>query len=573
MIKTDGRILFYFATVFLVLVSGFFLFPYGTRGSTPPAFMSDLLSTSNPSVGANHTITFQIPSAIPLSGSMTITPDAAFVFPSTLDYTSFDLATSGSSTGPYSDRSLAATASPTDDGASVVSGMGGSFTIKLNSTAGISSGKFVRITVGTNASFGATGTDQIGNPTSTGSYKIKIATNDASNALINAGATMVAIVAPVAMEANTFDFAPPVLSNPLPSGSIPAGIRFVEISVNTDEIATCRYATSSGLDYGSMPDIFSVTGGITFHTTVISTPTDNTDYVFNVRCEDVYHNKDQVDFPVAFHEDAPLPPPAPPGSGGSGGGGGGGGGGGAPYPPTPSQPQLFLSGYAYPGSKVTILQDGKVYGDALVDRLGAFTANMQNVTQGVYTFGVYATDDSGRESSLYSTTLTLISGTRDSISGIVVPPTISTPKDTINPGDTAIFSGKAVPSSTLEVSVTAQTRGKAVKNNITSDTTGSWQFSLDTTGFTVDTYEVKVRTVAGALGTSNFSKSVYIGVGTSPSPNPAKGSDLNGDGKVNLVDFSVLLFHWGSAGPEGDINHDGKVNLTDLSILLFNWTG
>jgi hypothetical protein len=37
------------------------------------------------------------------------------------------------------------------------------------------------------------------------------------------------------------------------------------------------------------------------------------------------------------------------------------------------------------------------------------------------------------------------------------------------------------------------------------------------------------------------------------------------------------LFWWGSDGgdsnPPADINRDGKVNLTDFSILLFNWTG
>jgi hypothetical protein len=54
-------------------------------------------------------------------------------------------------------------------------------------------------------------------------------------------------------------------------------------------------------------------------------------------------------------------------------------------------------------------------------------------------------------------------------------------------------------------------------------------------------------------------------------------ADLNRDGKVNLTDFSILLFWWntdgGTSDPSADINGDKKVNLTDFSILLFNWTG
>lgn len=54
-------------------------------------------------------------------------------------------------------------------------------------------------------------------------------------------------------------------------------------------------------------------------------------------------------------------------------------------------------------------------------------------------------------------------------------------------------------------------------------------------------------------------------------------ADLNRDGRVNLVDFSILLFWWASDGgdsdPPADINLDGTVSLTDFSIMLFNWTG
>jgi hypothetical protein len=52
--------------------------------------------------------------------------------------------------------------------------------------------------------------------------------------------------------------------------------------------------------------------------------------------------------------------------------------------------------------------------------------------------------------------------------------------------------------------------------------------------------------------------------------------DLNKDGKINIVDFSILMYFWNQTNPSNpcaDINKDGIVNLTDFSIMLFWWTG
>jgi hypothetical protein len=62
-------------------------------------------------------------------------------------------------------------------------------------------------------------------------------------------------------------------------------------------------------------------------------------------------------------------------------------------------------------------------------------------------------------------------------------------------------------------------------------------------------------------------------VGTSNVTSATNNGDINGDGKVNMVDFSMLLFRFGGTDIVADLNHDGKVNIADLSIMLFNWTG
>lgn len=59
-------------------------------------------------------------------------------------------------------------------------------------------------------------------------------------------------------------------------------------------------------------------------------------------------------------------------------------------------------------------------------------------------------------------------------------------------------------------------------------------------------------------------------LGASPTPG-AKLGDLNGDGKVDIFDLSVLLTNWNTAQSTSDINHDGIVNVIDLSIMLSHW--
>jgi hypothetical protein len=74
---------------------------------------------------------------------------------------------------------------------------------------------------------------------------------------------------------------------------------------------------------------------------------------------------------------------------------------------------------------------------------------------------------------------------------------------------------------------------------------------------------------------SSFSSTLQLFVGVDGQTTTP--SDLNRDGRINLTDFSILIFWWQTAGgdsnPPADINGNGRVSLEDFSILLFNWTG
>lgn len=56
----------------------------------------------------------------------------------------------------------------------------------------------------------------------------------------------------------------------------------------------------------------------------------------------------------------------------------------------------------------------------------------------------------------------------------------------------------------------------------------------------------------------------------SPTPPPQTG-DINGDGCVNVLDFSILLSKWGTNDTGADLNKDGTVNIVDFSVLLSKW--
>ena len=55
-------------------------------------------------------------------------------------------------------------------------------------------------------------------------------------------------------------------------------------------------------------------------------------------------------------------------------------------------------------------------------------------------------------------------------------------------------------------------------------------------------------------------------------PFPTNTSDLNTDGKVDVIDLGILLSAWGqTTKPKSDINQDGKVDVVDLGIFLGKW--
>ncbi|HJN62191.1 MAG TPA: hypothetical protein QGH92_01145 [Candidatus Parcubacteria bacterium] len=100
------------------------------------------------------------------------------------------------------------------------------------------------------------------------------------------------------------DLDSPKRSNPQPRYDLDPGTLKYTISLETDEIATCKYSQVSGLGYDGIQKTFENTQN-TFHSSFITTLLPGNDYIFYVRCNDEEGNKNIDDFEISFF--VPLP--------------------------------------------------------------------------------------------------------------------------------------------------------------------------------------------------------------------------------------------------------------------------
>jgi hypothetical protein len=90
----------------------------------------------------------------------------------------------------------------------------------------------------------------------------------------------------------------PLRFNGQPTGTLPAGTTQTLLTLSTDVDATCRYSTSAGVTYGSMPNTFATTG-LTGHSTPLSGLATGS-YDFYVRCADAAGHANEDDFAITF---------------------------------------------------------------------------------------------------------------------------------------------------------------------------------------------------------------------------------------------------------------------------------
>ena len=252
------------------------------------------------------------------------------------------------------------------------------------------------------------------------------------------------------------------------------------------------------------------------------------------------------------------PPPPPPGGGGV-------------VPPSPPAKVVF-EGRAYPNAFLTIFKNNVVTATFFAEESGLFTKELTGVQGGVYNFGILAEDTEGRKSVTLSFSVSILGGRTTTISGIFISPTISLIPTQVERGSRVNIFGQAFPESQINIFVSSLK--ETVKESI-SDEKGNWSYKLNTASLEEREHEARAKALFEDGEQSPFSHTLSFLV-LAPGALVCEGADLNFDGEVNLIDFSILLYFWGQSNPSNrcaDINFDNIVDLVDFSIMMYWWTG
>ncbi|MBY0310041.1 hypothetical protein K2Q16_02780 [Patescibacteria group bacterium] len=624
-----------FACSFLAFIWAFSLFP-GLLQARNINEYKDTISTSAPTFLANHTLAFRLDTAVSPGGYIEVVPPPGFevIASSSFNERNVELIVDGTL------RTADVVASPGVDQVEIFPGTPGMIRYTLEPTVGLSAGSRLELKIGDHTSMSSVFSESFSTTTGTsttpedtpgvvnssvaGTHVVDVRIYDGTE-VANAGFS-IAIVERVGVgPVDTTETIPPFRFNPTPTSTVGGTTLSVEISLETDELAICKFSASSSVAYGAMPSTFANTGLI-FHSTIV-TIIPNSVQRYYVRCMDDEGNFNTDDFLIQFSvNDVPTgqantagavsgdgsgqgnngtgdgggaggttgesngEAPELGGSSGTGGAGGGGGGGRGPGsgstagggfestdgPFRSGDGRVEITGFAFPRARVTVLVDGKQAAQVTAGNTGSYSATIDQIARGVYTFGVFATDAAQVKSSTFSTSFTVSGARTTALSNINVAPSIKVSPDPVTPGTAATLSGYAMPNATITIENEKQ--GSVASRKVltaTSDAGGAWSIPLDTAGFSNGTYKVRARAVGEGTLATNFSNYTLYGVGETA--DRRMNADLNTDGRVNLTDFSILLFWWSTSGgdssPPADINGDTRVNLTDFSILLFNWTG
>jgi len=258
-------------------------------------------------------------------------------------------------------------------------------------------------------------------------------------------------------------------------------------------------------------------------------------------------------------------------------GGGGGGGGGSIVQSVTS---VTFSGRAYPSSKITVLKDGQKAITTIAGPDAKFYVSLTGLSAGNYLFSVYGEDNKDRHSSPFTFSVDITKGATTNISGIFIAPTVDVDKSEVKRGDSIGIFGQSVPNSEVTIAINSEEEF-FVKTD--ADENGIYLYNFDTSPLAMEQHFTKSKASSNGEITS-FGKTIGFLVGTKNVVKTKTGqcgkADLNCDGRVNLVDFSIAAY-WNKRTistefevKEGErLNGDGKVDLVDFSIMAFYWTG
>lgn len=252
----------------------------------------------------------------------------------------------------------------------------------------------------------------------------------------------------------------------------------------------------------------------------------------------------------------------------------GGGGGGGTYVLAEPETTISFNGKAYPNSKVTLLKNGEIIASTVAGNNANFEITLSKIAAGSYVFFLYSEDYQGRRSTPLTFPITVTDGIITRVSGIFLAPTIETDKKEVKKGDNLVIFGQSASQAEVVISVNSSEE-KFFKTN--ADQNGLYSYQLDTSFLDFGEHSTKSKSSVDQI-ISAYGKIALFTVSDKNIFHDKKAkmrTDLNEDGRVNIIDFSILAYWYKRAEPpaEIDFNRDGKIDLADFSIMAYDWTG
>ncbi len=234
---------------------------------------------------------------------------------------------------------------------------------------------------------------------------------------------------------------------------------------------------------------------------------------------------------------------------------------------------VIFSGLAYPGGKVKIYRKSSIEDiissdylptfDIDVTESGQFAKQFIGLFEYNYLFALEPIDRDGRSGGIRTYITTLTAGNGLAIENIFMPPTINLDSVSITKGKGLIISGYATPGSAIEIKV-----DNVLDYKTMAGTDGRYRLSINTQRFGTKDHFITARQVDAEGKKSDYSSMKNFTVSLLAYPR----ADLNGDGSINVGDWSMFLSRWNSTSGDLkvslDMNGDDKVDVADLSIFF-----
>lgn len=396
-------------------------------------------------------------------------------------------------------------------GAIATSGSNGTIVLTLNDTDAITSGSTIEILIGSIASYEATGLYGITNPNTVGSYPITIGTTNASSTPLDSSVIGIATTVPVGVSGTSYGT---ITASPTFSPNPGTYANSVAVTLSTTTPGATIYYTTNGSTPTTGSTVY--TGALTINqSTVVQALATAPGYTDSAVSSATYTITTTS---------------------------GGGGGGSVVIPPFTLQAGETtinggVGGIAYGGC-------GNGSTITLTIPAGAWNGTGY-VALSCLPYSTFENKNGAASGDALADTIFGISITNNSHRPIT---TSQSPIAAVIAYTQGQYLGFSDPFTTQQFSNSRWNKLTYIQNQNTP--------TVFSTAFTT----IGSLAVIGLAKNQNCSD---------------RKADLNCDMRVDLVDFSILLYWWNSkqSGIRADINKDGIVNLIDLSILFYWWTG